>query len=294
MTKRPFLGVALGGGGVRGAAHIGVLQGLADDGIEIDIISGVSAGSVIATMYAFSKDPFWIEQQLRKLWDDSNSIPSDYFYRKNDLSSFSSKIKKSILDHVFALLSLHRNSIVDKKPLEKIIRTLVPVSNFNELQIPLKIVATDLENGEDIIYENGDLVDALIQSCSIPGIISPTFMKNKIIVDGGAGMPIPITILKEVCDFTIAVDIGLYKLQRMKNVNAKTIYKRANVITSNRLKKLLSMEADFIIQPDTLGKEWSDFGYAEDLFKQGKIATKNVITELKKKIHEKKQIHQRI
>ena len=61
MIKRPFLGIALGGGGARGAAHIGVLQELSNAEIEIDTISGVSAGAVIGAMYAYSKDPFWIE-----------------------------------------------------------------------------------------------------------------------------------------------------------------------------------------------------------------------------------------
>ena len=61
--------------------------------------------------------------------------------------------------------------------------------------IPLKIVATNLENGEDVIYEDGDLIPALVQSCSIPGIFSPTFSGDKIISDGGVSMPVPVSIL---------------------------------------------------------------------------------------------------
>ena len=97
-------------------------------------------------------------------------------------------------------------------------------------------------------------------------------------------MPVPISILKEECDFTIAIDIGQYKLKSVDYTNAKSISKRANIITSNRLKSLLSLEADFVIKPDTLGKEWSDFDACEDLFNQGKISTKNIIHELKKRI----------
>ena len=66
--KKLPLGIALGGGGARGAAHIGVLQKIREAGIKVDLVSGVSAGSVIAAMYAFSEDPFWIEDSFRKLW----------------------------------------------------------------------------------------------------------------------------------------------------------------------------------------------------------------------------------
>ena len=285
MIKKSSLGVAFGGGGARGAAHIGVLQEMTLAGIGIDMVAGVSAGSVIAAMYAFSKDPFWIEERFRKLWSkDSYRKSYKVFFTDKNQISFIDSIKKLFVDHSLAVLSLHKNSIINKNQLEEAIKTLVPINNFHELKIPLKIVATNLENGEDIIYEDGDLIEALVQSCSIPGIFSPTIIGDKIISDGGVGMPVPISILKEECDFTIVIDIGQYKLNSLDYTNAKSISKRANIITSNRLKSLLSLEADFVIKPDTLGKEWSDFDACEDLFNQGKISTKNIIHELKKRI----------
>ena len=285
MIKKTSLGVAFGGGGARGAAHIGVLQEMALAGIKIDMVAGVSAGSVIAAMYAFSKDPFWIESRFRKLWsNDSYRKPYKVFFTDKNPKSFIDSIKKLFVDHSLAVLSLHKNSIINKNQLEEAIKTLVPINNFDELKIPLKIVATNLENGEDVVYEDGDLIEALVQSCSIPGIFSPTIIGDKIISDGGVGMPVPISILKEECEFTIAIDIGQYKLNSLDYTNAKSISKRANIITSNRLKSLLSLEADFVIKPDTLGKEWSDFDACEDLFNQGKISTKNIIHELKKGI----------
>ena len=285
MIKKSSLGVAFGGGGARGAAHIGVLQEMTLAGIGIDMVAGVSAGSVIAAMYAFSKDPFWIEERFRKLWSkDSYRKSYKVFFTDKNQISFIDSIKKLFVDHSLAVLSLHKNSIINKNQLEEAIKTLVPINNFHELKIPLKIVATNLENGEDVIYEDGDLIEALVQSCSIPGIFPPTIIGDKVISDGGVGMPVPISILKEECDFTIAIDIGQYKLKSVDYTNAKSISKRANIITSNRLKSLLSLEADFVIKPDTLGKEWSDFDACEDLFNQGKISTKNIIHELKKRI----------
>ena len=288
MTKRTSLGVALGGGGARGAAHIGALQEMTNARIKIDMVAGVSAGSVIAAMYAFSQDPFWIEDRFRKLWSkETYGISKKVFSTNKKPKSFLESIKKQFIEYSIAILNLHKNSILNKDHLEEVILSLVPVKNFKELMIPLKIVATNLENGEDVIYDDGDLIPALVQSCSIPGIFSPTFSGDKIISDGGVSMPVPVSILKQECDFTVVIDIGQYKLSPLDSSNAKSISKRANIITSNRLKHLLSLEADFVIRPDTLGKEWSDFDACEDLFKQGRISTSNIIQELKTRIDHK-------
>ena len=287
--KTPALGIALGGGGARGAAHIGVLQKIKEAGIKVDIVSGVSAGSVIAAMYAFSEDPFWIEDKFRKLWSKSDFISKKKMTSDNDKSiSFAESFKKKISDHYTAIHNLHKNSLVDTFELEEAIKTLLPINNFSELKIPLKVVATNLNNGEDVVYERGDLIGPLVQSCSIPGIFSPIIEKNKVISDGGVGMPIPITVIKDICNFTIVIDIGQYKLNGLDSSNAKSITKRANIITSNRLKSLLSLQADFVIKPDTLGKEWSDFNACEDLLIQGRKSAENIMNELMKSLKKKK------
>ena len=287
--KTPALGIALGGGGARGAAHIGVLQKIKEAGIKVDIVSGVSAGSVIAAMYAFSEDPFWIEDKFRKLWSKSDFISKKKMTSDNDKSiSFAESFKKKISDHYTAIHNLHKNSLVDTFELEEAIKTLLPINNFSELKIPLKVVATNLNNGEDVVYERGDLIGPLVQSCSIPGIFSPITERNKVISDGGVGMPIPITVIKDICNFTIVIDIGQYKLNGLDSSNAKSITKRANIITSNRLKSLLSLQADFVIKPDTLGKEWSDFNACEDLLIQGRKSAENIMNELMKSLKKKK------
>ena len=286
--KKSALGIALGGGGARGAAHIGVLQKIKEAGIKVDLVSGVSAGSVIAAMYAFSEDPFWIEDKFRKLWSKSDFISKKKMTSDNDKSiSFAESFKKKISDHYTAIHNLHKNSLVDTFELEEAIKTLLPINNFSELKIPLKVVATNLNNGEDVVYERGDLIGPLVQSCSIPGIFSPIIERNKVISDGGVGMPIPITVIKNICNFTIVIDIGQYKLNGLDSSNAKSITKRANIITSNRLKSLLSLQADFVIKPDTLGKEWSDFNACEDLLIQGRKSAENIMNELMKSLKKK-------
>ena len=286
--KRLPLGIALGGGGARGAAHIGVLQKIKEAGIKVDLVSGVSAGSIIGAMYAFSEDPFWIEDRFRKLWSKSSFISKNKKVSENHKSTpFVKSFKKKILDHYTAIHNLHKNSLLDILELEEAIKTLLPVNSFSELKIPLKVVATNLNNGEDMVYDRGDLIGPLVQSCSIPGIFSPVIEKNKVLSDGGVGMPVPISVIKDVCNFTIVIDIGQYKLNSLDYSNAKSITKRANIITSNRLKSLLSLQADFVIKPDTLGKEWSDFDACEDLLIQGRKSAENIMDELIKDFKKK-------
>ena len=283
--KKLPIGVALGGGGARGASHIGVLQKLNEAGLKIDIISGVSAGSVIAAMYAFSEDPFWIEDQFRSFWSKNNFQKKQYLDSSPNL--FRKFFKEQFSEHYRAIHNLHKNSFLGIDQLESAIRTLLPITNFSELSIPLKVVATNLNDGMDVVYHEGDLIGPLIQSCSIPGIFPPYIENDKVLSDGGVSMPIPISVIKDLCHVSIVVDIGQYTLSRLDFSNAKSITKRAKIITSNRLKHLLSLQADFVIEPDTLGKEWSDFDACEDLLVQGRVSAENNIVQLMQIINEK-------
>ena len=269
---RPLLGIALGGGGVRGAAHVGVLQEIDNAGIKVDRISGVSAGAVIGCLYAYSLDGKWVEDHFRKIWSSQsfNGLTSKLFFDYGSTKSFASGIKKTLTDHLIALMSLHRSSLIKNDQLRDILKILVPVQNFDQLKIPLKIISTDIESGEDVISEKGNLIDALLKSCSIPGVMEPIMDDGRVIVDGGVSMPIPIPPLAENCDVTVAVDIGVYKFNKLKNPNAKSIKIRSDIITSNRLKLRLVSDADLVIRPDTRGLHWSRFDAGEILLENGK------------------------
>jgi NTE family protein len=269
---RPLLGIALGGGGVRGAAHVGVLQEIDNAGIKVDRISGVSAGAVIGCLYAYSLDGKWVEDHFREIWSSQsfNGLTSKIFFDNGSKQSFAGGIKKTLTDHVIALMSLHRSSLIKNDQLRDILKMLIPIQNFDQLKIPLKIISTDIESGEDVISEKGNLIDALLKSCSIPGVMEPIMDDGRVIVDGGVSMPIPIPPLAENCDVTVAVDIGVYKFNKLKNPNAKSIKIRSDIITSNRLKLRLVSDADLVIRPDTRGLHWSRFDAGEILLKNGK------------------------
>jgi len=278
----PLLGIALGGGGVRGAAHVGVLQEIDSAGIKIDRIAGVSAGAVIGCLYAYSLDGKWVEDHFRNIWSSQSlsGLTSKTFFDNGSTKSFIGGVKRTLTDYVIALISLHRNSLIKNDQLREILELLVPVNNFDQLKIPLKIISTDITSGKDLISEEGNLIDALIKSCSIPGIMEPVIEGERVIVDGGVSMPIPISPLLESCDVTVAVDIGVYKFDNLTNPNAKSIKIRSDIITSNSLKLEQISDADLVIRPDTNGLHWSRFDAGEFLLENGKIEGRKQISNL--------------
>jgi|TARA_B100001250_G_scaffold235882_1_gene202643 NTE family protein len=290
-VTKPFLGIALGGGGVRGAAHVGVLQELDEAGIAIDMVAGVSAGAVVGAMYAHSLDGKWVEDQFRKVWASTKfqDVAAKRFIQSGPSDPWIHKIRKNITEHALAIMSLHRNSIMTNESLREILRMLIPARTFDQMKIPLKIVSTDIETGDDIISDKGDLMDALVKSCAIPGIMEPVEDEGRLMVDGGVGMPIPVPALKEDCQMTLAVDIGLYEFERLNRPNARTIKIRSDIITSNRLKTRLASEADLVIKPDTLGFHWSRFDSGEILFQNGRKAAKERLSRLMKMIEKNKK-----
>ena len=278
----PLLGIALGGGGVRGAAHVGVLQEIDSAGIKIDRIAGVSAGAVIGCLYAYSLDGKWVEDHFRNIWSSQSlsGLTSKTLFDNGSTKSFVGGIKRTLTDYVIALISLHRNSLIKSDQLREILELLIPVNNFDQLKIPIKIISTDIASGKDVISEEGNLIDALIKSCSIPGIMEPVIEGERVIVDGGVSMPIPISPLLESCDVTVAVDIGIYKFDNLKNPNAKSIKTRSDIITSNRLKLKQVSDADLVIRPDTNGLHWSRFDAGEILLENGKIEGRKQMSNL--------------
>ena len=287
--KTSSIGVALGGGGVRGACHVGVLQELNNAGFNISAISGVSAGAIVAALYAQSKDANLVENKFRRVW---KSELIDKFSNSGIAKTKQSGYHTSTLSEFFrnlylAFVSNYNDSLIDINQVRTLLNLLVGNISFDDMKIPLKIVSTDLNSGSDVIHDKGDLLDALVHSCAIPGIMSPLSFEDKLVVDGGVSMPIPVPALDKICDFIIAVDIGVYKFDKLKKPNIKDIKTRAQIITSNKLKQYISSGADFVIKPKTAGFHWSEFDKAEVLLNNGRMEVRNKIDDLKRIISER-------
>ena len=281
--SKPYLGLALGGGGSRGVAHIGALQALHSSGISPDIIAGTSSGSTIGAMYAATLDPFWIENRFREFME------TDLFFKFRSGSlidgrneeTFLEKVTTKVKQHYMVVLGLNKSFVAKREIIEKAVNFLVPCNNFSELKIPMEIVAVDIQSGEEIIYHEGDLKESIIQSSSIPGFFEPTLKDEKIIVDGGVSSPIPIETLKNRVSTIMAVDITNNKLKPLKNPNMIEIMRRSDIITSLKLKAKLSSEADILVKPNVAGIHWSDFKNFNKLLYGGKSAMEKILNRLK-------------
>jgi len=281
--SKPYLGLALGGGGSRGVAHIGALQALHSSGISPDIIAGTSSGSTIGAMYAATLDPFWIENRFRKFME------TDLFFKFRSGSlidgrneeTFLEKVTTKVKQHYMVALGLNKSFVAKREVIKKAVNFLVPCNAFSELKIPMEIVAVDIQSGEEIIYHEGDLKESIIQSSSIPGFFEPTLKDEKIIVDGGVSSPIPIETLKNKVSIIMAVDITNNMLKPLKSPNMIEIMRRSDIITSLKLKAKLSSEADILVKPDVAGIHWSDFENFNKLLYSGKSAMEKILNRMK-------------
>ena len=198
--SKSYLGLALGGGGARGAAHIGVIQALHSAGVRPDVIAGTSAGSTLGAMYAATLDPDWIENRFREFMKDESfkKFNSGELLDGRNQETMLNKVTSKVKQHYMVILGLNKSYVAGREILQKAVDYLIPVDTFEELQIPLKVLVTDIQSGEDVIHESGNLKEAIVQSSSIPGFFEPTHQGERILVDGGVTAPIPVYLLKKL------------------------------------------------------------------------------------------------
>ncbi|MBC8346052.1 MAG: patatin-like phospholipase family protein [Candidatus Marinimicrobia bacterium] len=288
--RRPIIGLALGGGGARGAAHIGVLNILKKYNIPIHHIAGTSAGSVVGAMYAATLDPDWVENRFREFIksDPFHALGTDRLRSKPEASSSAfNQIAKKFKNQMVLAMSLHRNSIIKKKRLKDAFDFLIPVKTFDELQIPLKIIATDLNTCQPVVYDSGDLVEAATRSGTIPGYVEPTEIDGQLLVDGGASMPLPTTIIRNDADILIGIDIRRRGVKPLAEANIYEIMMRSDMTTYQNLIRLYAEEADIIISPDVKNYQWSEFDRFDYFFDEGIQSCENAILTIQRQINQK-------
>ena len=186
-TKTPKVGLALGGGGAKGLSHISFIKALDEMGVKPTIISGTSIGSIVGAFYAAGVPGLEMETGLKEI--DFGDI-----YKMVDFSIFGG------------------SAILSGKGVEKFLSENLPVGTFEELDIPLKIVATDFWRRREVIFDSGDIVPAIRASISMPAIFEPLVIGDKVLVDGGGVNPLPYDIIRDACDLLIAIDVSGEKI----------------------------------------------------------------------------------
>ncbi|TVR89631.1 MAG: hypothetical protein EA416_12405 [Trueperaceae bacterium] len=184
-SRRARVGVALGGGSARGYAHIGVLCALERRGVRPDVVVGTSFGAVVGALYACGRD-------LESIRGDAERL------RRRD-------VFPHIVDVGFA-----RGALLSGDRLEAYFERLVDGRSFEDCDVPLAVVATDLDTGERVTLRSGPLAPALRASASLPGLFAPALVDGRRLIDGGIGTPVPLDALRdERVDLAIGVGAGV-------------------------------------------------------------------------------------
>lgn len=262
MSKtNPKISLVLSSGGSRGIAHIGVIKALTEASIPIDLIAASSAGAIVAAFYAIDND-------TQKLEDLVLSLD----YRR----LFTLLLERPTVKAIFPgnkAFSYLEKSLVDRK--------------IQDLSLPLYIVASDLVSGLPYVFDSGDLMTALKASSAIPLVFPPIKFEDKFLVDGGATLPLPVSVAKDnSADFVIASSV--YKslfpqdLSALTKSNLSTIALNSSRLLVASLSKESAKNADFHLDLDIPTINTLNFVKAKSFIDMGYKQTKKKIPELKK------------
>ena len=297
-SKKNKIGLVLGGGGARGLGHIGVLKTLKKHSIPIHMVAGTSIGAVIGAMYAATLDPHWIENKFKE-FIDSEAYKRIGLHRLVPTSQPNSSIFQTaatyMKNQIIINLANDRLGILKQERLSEIIEFLLPVKTFEELKIPFSCLAVDLNSGEDVVFNSGNLIEAIVASSAIPGYIPPIEKDGMLLTDGAVSCPVPVkTVRKMGADFRISVDVGLNHFEPLENPNLLQVLGRAEQITSTRLGKVKSEKADITIRPDTMNVFWAEFDKIDQLIELGAEETEKQFWQIKDNLKKKKSIHHKV
>jgi len=254
FTKKPVLALALGSGATRGFAHVGVLNGLYENGIVPDLIVGTSAGSVTGALFAGG-----IRGQ--KLEDIANQLQRD------QIADWSYTGRGVIRGE---LLQSFVNDLLKKRPIEA-------------LEIPFAATATELHTGKLVVFTRGDAGLAVRTSSSIPGLVTPVTINGRDYVDGGVVSTIPVIVAKQLgADIVIAVDVSRPIEEPAPVDSTLDVIQQSFNIMHQRISKADLEEAELIIRPKLGDLSFGDFNQKQDLIEAGKDAARNVLPEIKR------------
>jgi NTE family protein len=254
---RPVTGLALGSGAARGWSHIGVIHALESAGIKIDVVTGTSAGAVVAAFLAAGA-----VSRLEELTDNHKSI-------MNFLS---------LLE-----LSYDGPGLVSGKKWVEYIREYLPARRFEDLKIPLGIVAADLYSMQEMHISEGALLPAIRASVSVPGFLVPEAQGDMQLVDGGILNPVPVNLARKLgATFVIAVDLNAHVEKRMSKTTAQ-VMDRSIEIMMNRIRQVNYelYPADITIEPLLQDFSFTDYHRVTEATRAGYDAAHKKVEEIK-------------
>lgn len=268
-SPRPKVGLVLSGGGARGVAHVGVLKALEELRIPVDYIAGTSMGAVVGGLYASGLSTEQLDDWFRNA--DWHFLLSDSLPRESE--SYRTKQRQFDMNQGIALTMGKKGTpkipaglITARNVMASLRQLTVPVrkiDDFDNLPIPFRATATDVESGDPVVLREGDLVEAIRASLSIPAVFTPQFIKGRLLVDGGITNNFPIDLARAAdVDVIIAVDVGEQLKKAPELDTAPTIANQVlTILIQNQIKKQIAMlrPSDTLIRIKLEGMAPTDF-----------------------------------
>lgn len=240
----PRIGLALGGGFARGIAHVGVLRTFERHRIPLHCITGVSAGSIVAAAYA-------------------SGAPAD------DIARVASAVRFKDV----ARWSLCRMGFMGSERMKRFLHGLLKTYRFEEMPLPLGVIATDLCTGEQVSFRDaGDVLVPIRASCSYPGLFRPIQSGNRLLVDGAMSTEIPARLAREL-GATHVISVWLPPPPcRRPPANVFQVVRRCFQIMQGRTESGWREESDLVITPDLKAVDWNGFDAGPELLSAGEEA----------------------
>lgn len=259
--RHPKIGLALGSGGARGFAHLGVIKVLRENHIPIDYIAGSSMGSLVASFYAAGH-------------------PIDRLY----------KLAIAFKRKYYLDFTVPKMGFIAGNRVKELVKVFTHGKNIEDLDVPISIVATDITNGEKVIFQKGSIAEAVRASISIPGIFVPVKVNGRLLVDGGVSDRVPVSVVRDMgADLIIAVDVSHVKINEEITSIFDVILQSIDIM-QDELVKHREIASDIMIRPHVENFSSRAFTNIEEIIKIGEEEAElllpsivNVIEEWKEK-----------
>ena len=272
------VGIALGGGGAKGLSHILMLEVIDEFGIKPHRITGTSIGAIAGVLYASGLSGKTIKENIQQMSLTKDDSLSDAFTKKN-VFKWLEFIDISWKDGGLLKADTFLDNLMER----------VKVKDFEQLAIPLSVVAADFWKRDQVVFHGGDIRSAVHASMAIPGIFNPVVNGKQVFVDGGVVNPVPYDLLLDDCDLTIAIDVMGNRTESADLIPSfsESIFNSFQIMQKSILRqKVAAHPPDIYIAPDIVDIQMLEFYKAEEIFTQAQSAADELRRTLEKQLRE--------
>jgi NTE family protein len=267
------VGIALGGGGVRGLAHVSILQVLDDLHMRPAVIAGTSMGAIVGALYASGMSASEIRDNIERRLILRNDTWRDVIEKREDLLKWVSAFKPDFSG----------SGLINAQGILNFLLDQIKVGSFEDLEIPLLVVAADYWSAEEVIFESGELLPAIRASMAVPGVFSPVSIEGRTLVDGGVVNLVPYDLLMGRADFIIAVNVSRVRYAGEDEIpNAlEAVLGTFDIMQTTMLAdKLERLKPDIYVWPQIRDVRMLDFTKIEEVFAQATSAAEELRKQL--------------